>query len=242
MKTFAEYRKHDEDNIHDIFENTEFFENFFEYTTVTRLDEGATKITPQPWGNVKTKVEAEEAYITASALAQAGKRELNRKLKKIIPGGRGGKLLIDIKTKNAFVDKIIGRKKPSATIFDVLRSAILVKSKGEVDRVVKAIKKTFKYSEAEEKTKGSDTEFGYHGSWHFTVFVAGMWAEIQIMTRKLWSFKDEAHKIYNKYRSKTASDTDDDENIEKLDKALSKQLFNLGNKPRGRRSNKKRRR
>jgi ppGpp synthetase/RelA/SpoT-type nucleotidyltranferase len=140
------------------------------------------------------------------------------------------KILVDIKGLESFVDKAINRYplqgKGASDITDVLRSAILVSNQDEVEKTVKNIKKYFTVAKHKEKIEGNDPTYGYYGSHHFYVKIGKLFSEIQVMTKKLWSYKDEAHKIYNKYRS--IKDADD--RVKKLDIELSKQLFKTANK------------
>jgi len=75
-----------------------------------------------------------------------------------------------------------------------------------------------------EKEKGSDVNFGYYGSYHIIFFYKGLNVELQIMTRKLWSYKAVAHEFYDKYRNEERP------KIDKFDLHLSKMFFSKGNK------------
>ena len=93
------------------------------------------------------------------------------------------------------------------------------------DDVVKQVKKRFKIVRYDFKSKGGDKEFGYFGSHHFLADLGGMVVEIQVMSRRLWAFKEEAHKIYTKLRS----GSDLSKELQKKMKTVSKQMFSKAN-------------
>jgi ppGpp synthetase/RelA/SpoT-type nucleotidyltranferase len=185
----------------------------------------------QPWENPKD-VENTEAlkkyYDEIISKIQEAKNAFNRILKL---EGQGGKVLLGLKPFDSFIDKVVKRGKPADQIHDVLRGAILMSTSEDVDRVVKSIAKRYRIYEHEVKDKEHTNEFGYYGSHHFKILVptktsGGVIAEIQIMTKKLWSYKSVAHDIYTKWRSSEEIDSD----IRAQDVAWSKELFRLGNR------------
>lgn len=95
--------------------------------------------------------------------------------------------------------------------------------------MVRQIKKDFVVAEHDFKSKGGDKKYGYFGSHHFLVKIGGLLAEIQVMQKRLWAYKEAAHQIYNKYRSDTDATKTISDEIRKLDIALSKELFSRGN-------------
>jgi len=152
--------------------------------------------------------------------------------------GKGAKILIGVKPADSFIDKVFKRGVSAGDIHDFLRGAILLKDDYEVEKVVKALKKKaiiFKY---DYKEKGRDKDYGYYGSHHFKVDIDGVICEIQVMTKRLWTFKSPAHKVYEKYRS---GDNDIKSKEGQRDSRHSKQLFSKGNASSKKRSNKKRR-
>lgn len=189
-----------------------------------------SEVFPQLWGDINPEADksaldqAKEIYQKAKDMAGSLKRKFLGLLRRVSQF-KNSKVLVDIKGMESFVDKIINRGNSASKITDVLRSAILVSSKEEVDKTVDNIKKRFQVAKHKEKKQELDPEYGYFGSHHFYVKVGKMLAEIQVMTKKLWAYKEEAHKIYNKYRSVKQADSE----VEKLDKALSKQLFQIAN-------------
>lgn len=137
------------------------------------------------------------------------------------------KILIGIKPFQSVISKIIDRKKPMDQIGDLVRCAVLFPDQESVDNFVSALRRRhgsmIKDYETKDKGKGGDA--GYYGSHHFDLMIEGLVCEMQVMTTKLWSYKDEGHKIYNKYR-------DTGGNLSRQDSRLSKKIFALGNRPR----------
>ena len=128
---------------------------------------------------------------------QKGLKHFHRILTRESPSS--AKILTDIKRPEKVAEKIIERGKSKIT--DVIRGAILLKTDADVEKVVKNIKRNVPIYEYEYKKKGEDKNYGYHGSHHFLIQVdVGYLAEIQVMTKRLWAFKHEAHKIYEKLR------------------------------------------
>lgn len=134
------------------------------------------------------------------------------------------KFLYQIKSMSSIIDKIIKRNKSLANLSDMVRGAVLFKDPNELDEFVKNLKRKNKgYVVGYEfKAKGSDPTYGYYGSHHFDLNIDGLDVELQAMTEKLWNYKEAAHGIYTKWRSKKGK-------IDKFDSNLSKKLFNLGN-------------
>lgn len=188
----------------------------------------------QPWGKIladleqqKTKdpeTEAREMYASALGIVTTVEKKLSRLLKKVAP--KDSKILIDIKKEDAFVDKIINRGKKGEKITDVLRSAVLVETQDDLDKLVRNVEKAATIYEHEVKREGEDKEFGYHGSHHFLVVIDDVLIEVQAMTKRLWAFKMPAHDIYAKWRS--AKEFDD--RIVNKEKQQSRILFKKGNK------------
>jgi ppGpp synthetase/RelA/SpoT-type nucleotidyltranferase len=192
----------------------------------------------QPWGDV----DAEEEYLGVW-YDNIRKDVLNvkdnflHKLKTASRRVKMPKVVVDVKSAKSFIDKVVNRGKKPNQITDVLRSAILVETENDIYKVVKGLKKEFKVLEYEIKQKDDDPEFGYYGSHHLLVDVNGMASEIQVMTKKLWNYKEEQHKIYNKLRSLS----DVDKEYEKFLKNTSKRGFIAGNRAKSIPNKKKRR-
>jgi len=100
----------------------------------------------------------------------------------------------------------------------------LLKTKEEVLTTVQKLKRNAHIYEYDYKQLDKEDKMGYHGSHHFKIKVGEYIVEIQVMTKKLWSYKHEAHKIYNKYRGGFMDD------YIKSELQRSRDLFKLGNK------------
>lgn len=169
---------------------------------------------PQP----VLKLQKFKDYRKALSMAQDRKKKFLKLLKGC---AAGNEVIVDIKSEKSFDDKTKKRGKHPRKVFDVLRGAILVKRKKDIEKVVKNIKDDFLIKKIEHKVDPRREKFGYYGATHIDVVVSGMICEIQVMTKKLWSFKFETDKIYHKYRSK------DEMPQEALDK--TKKLFKKAN-------------
>ena len=183
----------------------------------------------QPWTNeiVTNKLlTPQEAYALTQNYAVEAKAELNRVLRLSAVGG--AKVLTDKKTEKSFIDKAYTRKK-GVNIDDVVRGAILCKTEEDLKATIKNLYKNAQIFEHEVKDD-KQNEYGYFGSHHLEVRLksTGVVAEVQVMTKKLWTVKHEAHKVYTKLRS--GSDISDD--ARKTELQHSKELFNHGNRGR----------
>lgn len=156
-------------------------------------------------------------------------------LQNLITKGLGGpkphgpsrpKILIGIKPLNSAFSKIIKRNKSAYNIGDFVRCAVLFDSGEQVADFLKDFRRKNRniIADYESKEKGSDPSYGYYGSHHLDLSINGLTCEMQVMTKKLWSFKSEAHTIYNKYRDSGGVP-------DKFDQYNSKKIFSLGNKP-----------
>lgn len=156
-----------------------------------------------------------------------------------------------IKSLESLADKVIERNKPLNQIGDIVRGAILFNDASVAQDFVNDIRR--KHSglviDYEFKEMGKDKEFGYYGSHHLDLLIKGMTVELQVTTKKLWAYKEQAHKIYDELRSAKSAVSRQDryeklpDSIKRLlgmypktdnersQKALSKRLFALGNQP-----------
>lgn len=233
MKDFKSY-------VNEVFETTQIlsilYDSEFQFDElmgieplIVEMSEKSTR-RDQPWENVSGYTDddklssAKKIHGEAMKLALQYRNELTSKLKKSTKKIRDPKILVDIKSEKSFIDKISSRGKSAKHITDVLRSAVIVK-KVDVENVVKQIKKQFNVVEYELKTKSMDQEFGYYGSHHFLVQIGELTVEIQVMSRRMWAYKNEAHKIYTKFRSSG----DFSKEFEKVSKRMSKDIFNKAN-------------
>ena len=174
-----------------------------------------------------TPAEVEKIYKQAQKMADQGSKELSRGLKRMTQ--KHHKILIDVKSMDSFLDKVIARGKSANKITDVLRSAVLTKTPQEAEDVAKKMKKVFRVNRFEFKRMGQDKQFGYFGSYHLLVELSnGLITEIQIMPKRLWTFKAVAHDIYNKWRSVKDFTKETRKEMEK-DMRASKAIFAKGN-------------
>jgi len=230
---FTEFLAEAENQANHNFIDESGFDFYEHFGFRSSLDEQSRRVarTPQVWGDPNAtaakdkEAEVEAIWHKAQAMALAARKAFNRGLRKASQQARNPKILIGIKSLDAFKDKVLNRGKSASAITDVLRSAILTSTEDGATATVKRIKKEMTVVEYEYKEAGGDKEFGYFGSHHFLVKIGDIIAEIQVMTKRLWSFKEEAHKIYNKYRSIGQTD----KALEVIDKKLSKRLFKAGN-------------
>lgn len=233
LKQFLELAEHDKETLDLMYsEEMDEIDKLLGLTEVTVITEKAIELTPQVWGDIapgKTEQdrqkEAKRIYQMALDMAKKVKRKFIAWLRKVSQKIRNVKILVDIKTIESFLDKTIARGRPASDVTDVLRSAILAETNDDVEDIANNIQRRMKVAKYKKKESGSDPKYGYFGSHHFLVRVDQIIAEIQVMTRKLWSYKEEAHQIYSKYRS--AKDVD--KRIEQADTELSKLIFQKAN-------------
>jgi len=161
--------------------------------------------------------------------------------------------LSQIKKLKGLKSKVIARGKSLVKIGDIVRGAILFETNEEVEMFISEFRRKNRaiISEYDFKAEGSDPKFGYFGSHHVDLMIDGLVVELQVMTKRLWTYKDKAHDIYTKMRDAKAKEKmaadyeklpnslkrllgfspaygDDEEEM-----AHSKRLFQIGNKPRG---------
>lgn len=110
------------------------------------------------------------------------------------------KVMAARKPLDSFYNKVVERGRSSTDIDDVLRGAILTRDKREADKVVDNLKKKGEVVKHEYKEFG-DSKLGYGGVHHVTLKVNGVHTEVQVMPKKMWTYKKEAHNIYKKYRT-----------------------------------------
>lgn len=137
------------------------------------------------------------------------------------------KILVGIKSLDSVVSKSMKRGKPLKEMKDLVRAALLFETNEQAKDAYDTIVR--KYSSMivrkEEKKKGSDPVFGYFGSFHVIFKFEGLAVELQIMSKKLWNYKDTAHDFYNKYRDQKKPSPS------KFDAHMSKLVFSKGNQP-----------
>ena len=110
-----------------------------------------------------------------------------------------------IKGEDSMWKKCTVRGKDIGKITDVMRGAILVNKPEEVEEVIQVLGKVGKIVELEQKERGSGG-FGYYGPTHLLLQLKnGVSVEIQVMPRKMWTYKEWGHGFYEKYRELLAS-------------------------------------
>lgn len=135
----------------------------------------------------------------------------------------GSKSISSIKSK-------MQRGRKISNMGDLLRAAILVKTEEDAKTVLENMRKIFNIFQVEEKEKGSDTNFGYYGSYHCDVDFHNVICEVQIMTKRLWNYKDAGHSFYDKWREKIKENPEVMNTQEyKNDAKMSKMVFDYGN-------------
>ena len=162
------------------------------------------------------------------------KSQYERIVKKSIPSKLASnkkevKFVSQIKPLTSFIDKVKDRGNKIPSVGDIVRGAVVFKDVNDVHEFVEAFKRRnssiiFRY---DFKEQGSDQQFGYYGSHHFGIMIDGLITELQVMTRKLWSYKKIAHNIYTKLRTNLSQGKP----VSPKDQELSKQIFRLGNRP-----------
>ncbi len=197
------------------------------------LEREKSSLTAQPWDAVSTankskeRIDAEiqSTYEKAAKYANDAKEEFVRLMKYV--ASEPDKILVDVKSFKSFLNKAVDRNRQTNQITDFLRGAILAPDDEEVAKIVNRLKKAAKIVKYEYKAPREGGSLGYYGSHHFDVEVGGIIAEIQVMTRKLWTYKAVAHDIYSELRSAREGDFTPEE-IKQLAKQ-SRDTFFRGN-------------
>ena len=134
------------------------------------------------------------------------------------------KIILSVKSLNSLKSKVLEREKRLSDVKDLVRATILLNSDEDVQKLYKDIvRKKSEVIRCSEKKRGGDSLFGYYGSCHIIFCFQGLNVELQIMTRKLWSYKDSAHELYNKYRDEQSP------TLDKSDLHISRLIFSKGN-------------
>lgn len=165
-----------------------------------------------------------DVYSKYEKVFKSVERKFAQMVRKETKKNRPIKVLTNIKKIDSVFDKAVERGKGVTEINDYVRGAILFKTKNEADEFVKRFLRRNRNQVVgyEEKVRGGDTTYGYYGSHHIDINIEGIIVELQIMTRKLWDYKKEAHEIYTKNRS---SGTGPDA----FDQRISKNIFSAAN-------------
>jgi hypothetical protein len=134
------------------------------------------------------------------------------------------KIILSVKSLDSLKSKVIEREKSLSDVKDLVRATILLNNSEDVKKLYKDIvRKKSEVIRCSEKKRGGDSLFGYYGSFHIVFCFQGLNVELQIMTRKLWSYKENLHELYDKYRDEQSP------TLDKSDLHISKLLFSKGN-------------
>lgn len=165
----------------------------------------------QDWGDVQEGETMDEYYDRVREYAREAWDDFNRLLQRVSRQGED-KVIIDIKSRRSFVDKVINRGKNPKKIHDILRGTIVCKDEENVEDVVENFHRDAIIFEYEYKEYDENDPYGYYGSHHFKIEVGepgkALIAEVQVMHRRLWHYKKEAHKIYSRTRGKSIDEID----------------------------------
>lgn len=200
MKSFKEFIETDFNELFD------FLSEEFETLSEAEISVPTVK---QPWPDFETK-DANKEY-SHEEFKKYFNKHIKPKVDKIQKPFH--KILHSVKTNGAEVKaarksldslhgKVIKRNRPASEIHDVIRGAILTKDKEHAEKVMNKLKDSGKVIKHEYKNhEEGGKESGYGGTHHAVIDVGGVQAEIQVMPKKIFKAKEEAHKIYKKYRS-----------------------------------------
>lgn len=135
------------------------------------------------------------------------------------------KVIVNLKSQESYLDKLKRKHNDPSRIHDVLRGAILTKTKDEVNQIVDNLKHecfTHGYKIYDMDYKDHPNPIGYMGSCHIKVQIQECIYEIQVMPEEIWSAKEITHSFYKSL----ASDKDLDPSV----KRFSTQVFGTSNK------------
>ena len=175
-----------------------------------------SNVPPQPW-NGKIKVVKDISIETLDVFRQKYIELCDKWIKPVVGefesilkrcGKVGNNIKVlgpQIKGEDSMWKKCTVRGKDIGKITDVMRGAILVNKPEEVEEVIQVLGKAGKIVELEQKERGSGG-FGYYGPTHLLLQLKnGVSVEIQVMPRKMWTYKEWGHGFYEKYRELLAS-------------------------------------
>ena len=161
---------------------------------------------------------------------KAIKKKFERAVNKSLPKGDKQKIKFfsQIKPEKSLINKIVDRGNAPESIGDIVRGALLFPDSGMVEKFIKDFRRKNSgiIVDYEFKSKGQDKELGYFGSHHLDLMIDGLIVELQVMTRKMWKFKETAHVLYTQNRDKIARGG----HVSRQDSQLSKQIYALANR------------
>lgn len=158
------------------------------------------------------------------------KKKFERSVNKSLPKGDKQKIKFfsQIKPEKSLINKIVDRGNAPETIGDIVRGALLFPQAGQVEKFIRDFRRKNAgiIVDYEFKSKGQDKELGYFGSHHLDLMIDGLIVELQVMTRKMWKFKETAHVLYDRNRDAIAKGG----HASRFDQRLSKQIYALANR------------
>ncbi len=173
----------------------------------------------------------DSVYTELQPTFKAVRKKFESVVKRGLPKGDKQKIKFwtQVKSLKSFKNKVITRGNAPDSIGDVVRGALLFETPEQVNKFIKDFRRKNSgiVAKYEFKGKGGDKELGYFGSHHLDLMIDGLVVELQIMTRKMWKFKNVAHDLYTKNRDKISHGIP----ISKKDSNLSKRIYALANKP-----------
>jgi hypothetical protein len=203
------------------------------YETVL-VERAKADIQVQPWAggkfdakSLKTREVLQKLYDEIVAFVSGVQKTFVRLLHRSA-SHKTDKVLFNVKTFDSFINKVVTRGYNPKAMTDIIRGAILANDEEGVQRIVKNLRRFARIQKYEYKRLGGDPKLGYYGSHHIDIQIGNVIAEIQIMTKRLWIYKMEAHKIYDELRGSSDLGLSDAE-IRRLVQR-SKNLFYLGNR------------
>lgn len=166
-----------------------------------------------------------QVYTKYSTAIKDAREKFERTVSSMLKKYKDAKFLVDTKSMDSVLDKVVDRKRPLGQINDLVRGAVLFDSKKAADHFVKGLLRKYPdiVVDYDKKEKGQDPTYGYFGSHHLSLVIGGLITELQVMTKKLWQYKEPAHDIYAKTRSKP-------EGPDAFDRHMSKKMFSIANK------------
>src|SRR5665213_3323320 len=201
MKRFLEFLDQDLNDVLDFIAEDFLFEE---------EGQAQTKV-KQPWPDFEHKTD-DRTYSQAAFKKHFEKHikpridkiqgQFHRTLNSASAVTKGAEVKSARKRLDSLHDKVVTRGRNASEIHDVLRGAVITKSNEDADKVINKLKDTGKVISHEHKEHSQDGKSsGYGGTHHVIMNFGGVHTEVQVMPKKIFNAKKDAHKIYKKYRS-----------------------------------------
>jgi len=139
-----------------------------------------------------------------------------------------------LKEKDKFVEKVADRGKKINEIGDIVRGAVLFDDTRQAEEFVKKFAKRQRSIVKEVDKKVATTNNSYYGAIHIDIQIDGLTCELQVMSKKLFTYKSAAHDIYDVSRVGGK--------VSKADTHRSGEFMSRGNTPNARPNKKRNRR